>query len=100
MLGHTREGLAALCLVANGFKAESFAADRLKDERITDIHTMGEAGVLAVLVVGRDGYVARGTSRVNEADARAQALFIFAEHEREQAAKRPGDLVQLEAPCF
>lgn len=95
------ERLAALCLLANGFKAEDFAAERLKDGRITDIHATGvDNGELTVLVVGKDGYVARGTSRVGEPDARAQALTIFALHEREEAAKSPGDLVQLGATCF
>lgn len=95
------EGYAALCLAANGFKADSFARERLRDGRITHIVHTYEDGRDVVRVFSGivPSHYVTGRSDVEESDARAQALMAFAEHEREELAKRPGDHVRLEAPC-
>ena len=102
MARHTTEGLAALCLAANGFVATNFAEDRQKDGRITHIVYSFEDGKHVVRVHSGivAGHYTRGSSSLDEADARAQALQAFWCHELEQAAARPGDAVVLEAPCF
>lgn len=100
MRKHTKEGLAALCLMANGFKADSFARERLKDGRITHIvHTFEDGkDVVRVLSGIVPGHYTTGRSAIEESDARAQALMAFAGHEMEEQAKRPSDLVALDAP--
>lgn len=100
-MAHTNEGLAALCLLANGFKAEGFVDARLRDGRIANIASSYEAGrfVCRIFAGGASEYYAKGASTVSEADARAQAEMIFAAHEVQKPIT-PGDLVQIEAPCF
>lgn len=99
-MAKSKEGLAALCLLANGFKADSFARERLKDSRITHIVHTYENGQDVVRVFSGivPGHYTVGRSKLEESDARAQALMAFADHEREEQAKRPGDLVVLEVP--
>lgn len=99
-MGQTKEGLAALCLIANGFKADSFARERLRDGRITHIvHTYENGEDVVRVFSGLNlGHWTTGRSTLEESDARAQALFAFADHERQELAKRPGDLVVLEVP--
>lgn len=98
MANHTKEGLAALCLVANGFKADSFARERLRDGRITHIMHSWEGGQDVVRVFSGivPGHYTTGRSKLEESDARAQALMAFMGHEQEELAKRPGDLVVLD----
>lgn len=99
-MAKTTEGLAALCLMANGFKADSFARDRMKDGRITHIVHTYENGQDVVRVFSgiEPGYYTTGRSSLEESDARAQALHAFVDHEQKHALTRPGDLVVLEAP--
>jgi len=98
----SKEGLAALCLVANGFRAESFAEERVLDGRISEITYGREGGKHVVRVYSGlvSGHYTRGTSEISETDARSQALQAFWGWELEQAAMRPGDAVQLGAECF
>lgn len=94
---HTTQGLAALCLLANGFKADSFARERLKDGRITHIvHTIEDGkDVIRVFSGIKLGHFTTGRSEVEESDARAQALQSFWAHEVEEQSK---SLVVLDAP--
>jgi hypothetical protein len=106
MARHTTEGLAALCLAANGFVASNFAEERMRDGRITHIVCTFEHGKHVVRVHSGivPGHYTRGTSALTgqdgETDARAQALQSFWAHELDQKAKRPGDAVVLEEACF
>lgn len=95
----TTEGLAALCLAANGFVASSFRDERLKDGRIREIVADFEDGQHVVRVLsGHTSYCAKGTSRVSSADAESQALQVFCSWEL--SIRRPGDLVTLGELCF
>ncbi len=94
------QGLAALCLMANSFKADTFARDRMKDGRITHIVHTYEDGQDVVRVFSGivPSHYTTGRSKLEESDARAQALQAFLDHEQAEALKRPGDLVVLEVP--
>lgn len=101
MAAKSVEGLAALCLVANGFKAEGFAEERMRDGRISSISSQFDNGQFVVYVFsGPCEYFARGASKLDEADARAHALQAFWCWELEQAAQRPGELVTLDTAAF
>lgn len=95
------EGLAALCLVANGFKAEGFSDERKRDGRIASITSYFHDGKHVVQVFsGTCDYFSRGSSTLSEEDARAQALQAFWCWELDQLAKKPGELVDLGVACF
>jgi hypothetical protein len=101
----SKEGLAALCLVANGFKADNFTAERLRDGRITEVSYRFEDGkhVVRIFSGGASDFYAKGSSSLDERDARAQAEQSFWCWELEQAAMRPGDAVRVEGvehQCF
>ena len=92
------EGLAALCLIANSYRASALIAERQRDGRIRSISSDFEGGKFVVRIEsGTAAYCAKGESAQSEADARAHAETYFLAWEH-QTTQRAGDLVISRVP--